>query len=61
MQAAWLAFAPLAPHMESLTYPFTVAVLSAAEAMATMKDKTETAAKVISTFFIPTFFIAHLF
>jgi hypothetical protein len=42
--------------MESLTYPFTVAVLSAAEAMATMKNKTQTAAQLINTFFI-----AHLF
>jgi hypothetical protein len=55
MQAAWLAFAPLAPHMESLTYPFTVADLSAAEAIATTKHKTETAAQLINTFFI-----AHL-
>jgi hypothetical protein len=47
--------------MESLTYPFTVAVWSAAEAIATMKNKTETAAQLISIFFIPTFFIAHLF
>ena len=39
MQAAWLALAPLAPHLESLTYPFTVADLSAAEASATMKNK----------------------
>jgi hypothetical protein len=56
MQAAWLELAPLAPHMESLTYPFTVVDLSAAEAIATMKNKIETAAQLINTFFI-----AHLF
>src|SRR5579872_3818017 len=56
MQAAWLALAPFTPQLESLTYPFSVVVLSAAEATATIRNMTETAAKLIHTFFI-----GHLF
>jgi hypothetical protein len=59
MQAAWLALAPLTPQLESLTYPFTVVVLSAAEATATMRNTTETAAKLINIFFIKHLFCGY--
>ena len=52
MQAAWFALAPFTPQLESLTYPFTVVVLSAAEATATVRNTSENAAKLTNTFFI---------
>src|SRR5581483_3087277 len=51
MQSVCPSFAPFAPHIESLTYPFTVWV-SAARTSPTIQKRSETASRTNNSFFI---------
>src|SRR5580765_7030237 len=57
VQAAAPALAPLAPHLESLTQPFTVwdLPMSSAATTATSRNNTERAIQITSSFFMAEF------